>query len=124
MSIVGLAVAGILALLLIVFAARPFFALPENLVSFQEKQRERALAYYERVLSNIRDLDDDQATGKISQEEYQSEREVWMNRGVRLLGAGGGGAQRGMCLEERRLIPIGSYFSMLNGVDTRGRLKV
>jgi hypothetical protein len=85
MSVIGLAVAGILALLLIIFAARPFFALPENADSFQEKQRERALAYYERVLSNIRDLDDDHSTGKISQEEYQSEREIWMKRGVTLL---------------------------------------
>jgi hypothetical protein len=85
MSILGLAIASILALILIVLAARPFFALPETAASFHDKQRERALTYYERVLSNIRDLDDDHSTGKISQEEFQSEREIWMNRGVRLL---------------------------------------
>jgi hypothetical protein len=85
MSIFGLVIASLLALILIIIVARPFFALPENIDSFQERQRERALAYYERVLSNIRDLDDDQSTGKISQEEYQTEREIWMNRGVRLL---------------------------------------
>lgn len=85
MSILGLAIAAILALIFFVIAARPFFALPENAASFQDRQRERALSYYERVLSNIRDLDDDHSTGKINQDEFQAEREIWMNRGVKLL---------------------------------------
>jgi hypothetical protein len=53
--------------------------------AFQDKQRERALAYYERVLTNIRDLDDDYATGKISEGDYQQERERWMQRGIQVL---------------------------------------
>jgi hypothetical protein len=85
MSIFGLAIASLLALILLIVVARPFFALPDSSGSFRDKQRERALTYYERVLTNIRDLDDDHSTGKISSEEYNSERELWMNRGVRLL---------------------------------------
>jgi hypothetical protein len=52
---------------------------------FLDRQRERALAYYERVLLNVRDLDEDHATGKIADDEYQTEREYWLERGVRLL---------------------------------------
>lgn len=50
-----------------------------------DRQRERALAYYERALTNIRDLDEDHATGKIDPEEYQMERERWVDRGVKVL---------------------------------------
>jgi hypothetical protein len=85
MSIVGLVAAAVLALILLIAMARPFFALPTGIASFRDRQRERALSYYERVLSNIRDLDDDHSTGKISEEEYNAGRELWMNRGVRLL---------------------------------------
>ena len=85
MSIFGLAIATVLALILLILIARPFFALPATIDSFRNRQRERALSYYERVLSNIRDLDDDHSAGKISAEEYNTERELWMNRGVRLL---------------------------------------
>jgi hypothetical protein len=52
-----------------------------------EKQRERLLVYYERVLRNIRDLDEDYALGKIASEEYQQERETWAARGVQVLKA-------------------------------------
>lgn len=52
---------------------------------FVSRQRERALAYYERVLRNIRDLDEDHMTGKIHSDEYQQERAVWVERGVQLL---------------------------------------
>lgn len=53
--------------------------------AFLNKQRERALAYYERVLTNIHDLDEDHATGKMDADAYAIEREVWVERGVRLL---------------------------------------
>jgi hypothetical protein len=85
MSIYGLVVTAVLALILLIAIARPFFALPDTIDTFRNRQRERALSYYERVLSNIRDLDDDHSTGKISEDEYNAERDLWMNRGVRLL---------------------------------------
>lgn len=52
-----------------------------------EKQRERLLLYYERVLRNIRDLDEDHALGKTDAEEYQQEREEWAQRGAQVLQA-------------------------------------
>lgn len=49
------------------------------------RQRERVLVYYERVLANIRDLDEDLSTGKISPEEHAMERAMWVERGIGLL---------------------------------------
>jgi len=50
-----------------------------------QQQTDRVQAYYERVLTNIRDLDEDFSTGKISEADYREEREVWVHRGIRLL---------------------------------------
>lgn len=86
MSITGLIVGVILFLITIGIVIVPLLlqnATTED--SFRNRQRERALAYYERVLRNIRDLDDDLATQKIHQDEYQAERERWMSQGVELL---------------------------------------
>ena len=52
-----------------------------------QKRRERLLVYYERVLTNLRDLDEDFATGKIAEPEYQDERETWVQRGTQVLRA-------------------------------------
>jgi hypothetical protein len=52
-----------------------------------QKQQERLLVYYERVLTNLRDLDEDHATGKMPTADYASERELWMRRGVQVLRA-------------------------------------
>lgn len=51
------------------------------------KQRDRLLVYYERVINNIRDLDEDFSTGKVNQEDYDSEREMWLGHGVQTLKA-------------------------------------
>lgn len=50
-----------------------------------ERQRERLNIYYSRVLRNIHDLDEDHATGKLNDDEYTREREVWVERGVAVL---------------------------------------
>ena len=52
-----------------------------------QKRRERLLVYYERVLTNLRDLDEDFATGKIAELEYRDERETWVQRGIQVLRA-------------------------------------
>ncbi len=52
-----------------------------------QKRRERLAVYYERVITNLRDLDEDFATGKIAEGDYQTEREVWMQRGIQALKA-------------------------------------
>lgn len=51
------------------------------------KRRERLLIYYERVITNIRDLDEDRATGKIAEADYADEREGWVQRGIQVLKA-------------------------------------
>jgi hypothetical protein len=51
------------------------------------KRRERLLVYYERVITNIRDLDEDYTTGKLAQDEYATEREDWVQRGIQVLKA-------------------------------------
>ena len=51
------------------------------------KQQERLLVYYERVLTNLRDLDEDHATGKMPDQDYGNERELWVQRGVQVLRA-------------------------------------
>ena len=86
MSIIGLGIGAVMILVVGAYVVLPLLtreSVSDN--AFRSKQRERALAYYERVLRNIRDLDDDLATGKIIQEEYEFERERWMERGVELL---------------------------------------
>lgn len=86
MSIIGLFTALVLMLLVLAVMIAPLMMKQdESASSFRSKQRERALAYYERVLRNIRDLDDDLATGKIMQAEYDLERERWLARGVEIL---------------------------------------
>lgn len=51
------------------------------------RQRDRAQVYYERVLRNLRDLDEDHALGKLEDVDYAQERELWAQRGVQALRA-------------------------------------
>lgn len=84
MSVGGLIVALLLVLIVLAVLSVPYVRQrPEQ--GQLSRQRERALAYYERVVSNMRDLDEDYATGKMASDEYQNERAVWAERGVRLL---------------------------------------
>ncbi|MDE2638357.1 MAG: hypothetical protein OXI30_18465 [Chloroflexota bacterium] len=90
MSIAGLLIALALSLAALAIVARPLLrparrerATAENL----RLQRDRLTAHYERALTNIRDLDEDFATGKINQADYEAEREAWVARGIRLLRA-------------------------------------
>ena len=88
MSIPGLAIAFLLGLAALAIVARPLLrpARRERKAEAGRRgQRERVETYYERTLTNIRDLDEDFATGKISEDDYREEREVWLRRGIRLL---------------------------------------
>lgn len=89
MSIEGLVVAVFITLLVLLLVALPFLSRrqPKTADTLEGKQRERLLVYYERVLRNIRDLDEDHALGKIADGEYQRERELWAARGVQVLKA-------------------------------------
>lgn len=86
MTITGLVLAGTMIVLLLIYVLVPLVTDTQGTSSaFISRQRERALAYYERVLTNVRDLDEDHLTGKISPTEFEAEREVWVERGVRVL---------------------------------------
>lgn len=50
-----------------------------------QRQRDALLVYYQQVTSNLRDLRDDLEAGKLLTEAYETEREVWMGRGVQIL---------------------------------------
>ncbi len=88
MSLPGLIMGLVIVVGVLLFVASPLLqrsrtATTEHLLI--EKQRERLLIVYERVLGNIRDLDEDYTTQKISSEDYAAEREVWVQRGIQVL---------------------------------------
>src|SRR5262245_618917 len=95
MSVPGLLVALVLLSAIIIMVVPPLFERdkpsPEDEASADQSQpgiearRERLLAYYNRVLTNIRDLDEDLATGKINPADHETERELWMQRGIQAL---------------------------------------
>src|SRR5690606_5047570 len=88
MSTEGLIVGIFLTALVLIFIGMPLVRREKVQGDpLAEKQRERLLVYYERVLRNIRDLDEDHALGKIADAEYQRERELWAARGVQVLKA-------------------------------------
>ena len=88
MSVLGLLIALLLSLIAVAIVARPLLGAAPNsrkADSIQAARQERVRNYYERVLTNIRDLDEDLATEKISAEDHGREREVWVARGISLL---------------------------------------
>ena len=91
MSIEGLIVSLVLVALAVLAVVLPLLrpeSRPAEMDAIQiEKQRERLLVYYERVLTNLRDLDEDHATGKMPDADYAAEREDWMLRGIAVLRA-------------------------------------
>jgi len=94
MSTEGLAVSVLVVLAFAVWVALPFVQrVPgsrrgaansgdNNIVA---RQRERLQIYYQRVLRNVHDLDEDNATGKLNPDEYTVERARWVQRGVEAL---------------------------------------
>lgn len=90
MSAAGLFISLALGLIALAIVARPFFLAGRSrgAPAAEEAQRRRKMhSYYQRVLTNMRDLDEDFATGKIASGDYKEEREVWMRRGIELLRA-------------------------------------
>ena len=90
MSIAGLLIALVLSLAAMAIVARPLLRPARREHGDAQSlrlQRDRLSVFYERVLTNIRDLDEDMATGKINRGDYEAEREAWVGRGIRLLRA-------------------------------------
>ena len=91
MSIAGLLISLLLIAIAAAIVARPLLRRSSRAGQRQDAdrqlQREQLLIHYERVLTNIRDLDEDFGTGKLSADDHQEEREAWLQRGVILLRA-------------------------------------
>ena len=90
MSIEGLILSLIIALVTVAVIASPLLQRSAGSTAEDvliEKQRERLLVYYERVLTNLRDLDEDFRTGKMQTADYETEREEAVQRGVQVLKA-------------------------------------
>jgi hypothetical protein len=90
MSIEGLIVGVIITLAALIWIGAPFLRRDKLRLGDDvnlQKQRERLLLIYERVLTNIRDLDEDHTTGKMQTADYEGERETWVQRGIQVLKA-------------------------------------
>jgi hypothetical protein len=87
----GLILSAVIVMLTIAFVAWPFLkrdqaAMHLDDVAFR-KERDRLLTYYTQVISSVRDLDEDLATGKVDRAIYDKERHAWTERGVAILQA-------------------------------------
>jgi cytochrome c-type biogenesis protein CcmI len=89
MSIAGLIAALILTSVVVIVIALPLIARRADQEEDAEtqKQRERIAVYYERVLRNLNDLDEDHALGKLDDDDYARERALWLARGAAALRA-------------------------------------
>lgn len=88
MSLPGLIMGLVIVIGVLLFVASPLLQRSTNTTSedeIVEKQRERLAMVYERVLGNIRDLDEDHTTLKMSDADYAAERELWVQRGIQVL---------------------------------------
>lgn len=88
MSIEGLLLGAVIILGALLVVALPLFNReggPTSDEALLDKQRSRLAVVYERVLTNLRDLDEDYRTGKMPPADYEWERELWVQRGIQVL---------------------------------------
>ncbi|MGB1288629.1 MAG: hypothetical protein ACPG7F_18995 [Aggregatilineales bacterium] len=85
MSIEGLIFGLILAAATTLLIINPFFIKTASPAPLEAAQRNDMLAQYEIILTNIRDIEMDYNSGKMPEDDYQSERAEWVERGVALL---------------------------------------
>ena len=88
MSIEGLIVGFVLLSVVVLIIGLPLLrreAAFDSDAAQLARQRERVLVYYERVLRNLRDLEEDYTLDKLDNADYTYEREVWAERGVQAL---------------------------------------
>ncbi|MCY4466135.1 MAG: hypothetical protein OXE46_11425 [Chloroflexi bacterium] len=84
MSLAGLLATLLLTLLALAIVAYPLLRRQES-TSARLSSPHDVDSRYQRVLINIRDLDEDFATGKLDAQSYHDERETWVGRGIELL---------------------------------------
>ncbi|MEO8391840.1 MAG: hypothetical protein ABI700_02505 [Chloroflexota bacterium] len=81
---VGMLIVGIIWLALPILRRRSSVS-GEELA--RQKEREALATTYERMLASLRDVDEDHLTGKLAQQDYESERTYWTTQGVAVLEA-------------------------------------
>lgn len=90
MSNVGIIISVTAALVGLVWVIFPLLGGRSNTEAasiVQQKQREALPVRYEQVLRTIRDLDEDQAMGKLAPGIYEETREGWVQTGTQILQA-------------------------------------
>jgi hypothetical protein len=88
MSIEGLLVSLVVVVIVGLWIAAPLLRreTAQSVADLKRQQStERWQIYYERTLRNIRDLDEDHTMGKINTEDYELDRELWVQRGMAAL---------------------------------------
>lgn len=89
MSLEGLIALAVMVIGGLIVMVYPFITVRSNPMSNKKRylntSRDELIVSYERVLSTLRDLEDDFKSGKIHAEDYETERAYWSQYGVRLL---------------------------------------
>ncbi len=86
MSTAGIVAGIIITLIVAVWALWPFFeGWRKPTHDYETNTLESAQVHYDRVLTNIRDLDEDHALGKVQADYYHTERAKFVAEGVELL---------------------------------------
>ncbi|MBE0702657.1 MAG: c-type cytochrome biogenesis protein CcmI [Afipia sp.] len=80
---------GIVISLIILVVAVAWVVMPlrrgRDLPSAKVTAQEQLVSVYERVVARMRDLDEDFASGKLSEEDYTGERTALAERGMQIL---------------------------------------
>lgn len=84
MSIEGLIGGAVLLLVTLFVVAQPLLSRRARGVTVPQ-QIESLTTEYERILNNLRDLEEDFSTGKLQEADYLADRELWTQRGVETL---------------------------------------
>lgn len=93
MSLAGLLISALILTVVGLWILTPLLRAPNHTITALEegagveRQRERLIIFYERVLRNLHDLDEDYNTGKLDPDDYAHERELWAKRGAAALRA-------------------------------------
>lgn len=89
MSLGGLIGSAVLVAITLGVLLQPFLRkrrhVERMVLSNKQQTQDELVTTYERVLSMIRDLDEDYNTGKLHPDNYQEDRDHWAEQGVKLL---------------------------------------
>lgn len=82
-GLIVMVIMGLIGVIIPFLTSRP--TIMDNRKRQLELTRDELITSYERVLSTLRDLEDDYKSHKMHAEDYEQERAYWSQYGVRLL---------------------------------------